>query len=151
MPLHGYLKKLKYLRKKFTTPINLTFTDRWESLIADAEISSGNGKVFILTPTRVIAEGPPPTCRFFTFYKGNIYIAHQGLIIIVRPDGSKKDISSGLPSIGVHHNNGVILVPIKKCIFGKEQLQIPVFQMGKFGKAHSLPLVFLPIFHLGEQ
>ncbi|MDV7765285.1 hypothetical protein N9I19_11960 [Peribacillus sp. CSMR9] len=89
-------KKLKYLQTS-TTPIKLTFTDRWEMLIADAKISSGNGKVFMLTPsgTRVIAEGSPHLPVFHFFHKFNIYVAHQGLIIIVRPDGSKKDISSG--------------------------------------------------------
>ncbi|MBY0599468.1 hypothetical protein [Bacillus bingmayongensis] len=55
----GY--KIEVFAENLTTPINLTFTDRWEMLIADAGIASGNGKVLMLTPigTKVIAAGFP--------------------------------------------------------------------------------------------
>ncbi len=56
----GY--KIEVFAEKLTTPINLTFTDQGEMLIADAGITRGNGKVLILTSTgtRVIAEGFKP-------------------------------------------------------------------------------------------
>ncbi|MBO1580707.1 hypothetical protein [Bacillus sp. XF8] len=114
----GY--KMEVFAENLTTPINLTFTDRWELLIADAGIASGNGKVLMLTPTgtKVIAAGFPPLTGI-TFYKGNIYVAHRGFITIVRLDGSKKDIISGLPSLGDHHNNRVIFGPDGKMYFGQ--------------------------------
>ncbi|WP_274605973.1 hypothetical protein [Bacillus cereus group sp. N21] len=37
----GY--RIEVFAEKFTPPINLTFTDRWEILIADAGIASENG------------------------------------------------------------------------------------------------------------
>lgn len=40
----GY--KVEALAENLTAPINLTFTDQWEILIADAGIASGNGRVF---------------------------------------------------------------------------------------------------------
>ncbi|MGG0184460.1 hypothetical protein [Bacillus rhizoplanae] len=53
----GY--RVEVFAENLTTPINLTFTDQWEILIADAGIASGNGKVLMLPPTgtKVIAEG----------------------------------------------------------------------------------------------
>lgn len=113
----GY--RVEAFAENLTTPINLTFTDQWEILIADAGIASGNGKVLMLTPTgtKVIAEGFKPPLTGITFYKDNIYVAHRGFITIVKPDGSKKDIISGLPSFGDHHNNRVIFGPDGKMYF----------------------------------
>jgi hypothetical protein len=45
----GY--KIEVFAEKLTTPINLTHNDNGEMLIADAGITSGNGKVLMLTPT----------------------------------------------------------------------------------------------------
>lgn len=62
--------------------------------------------------------GIPPLTGI-TFYKGNIYVAHRGFSTIVRLDGSKKDIISGLPSLRDHHNNRVIFGPDGKMYFGQ--------------------------------
>ncbi|MGG3889408.1 PQQ-dependent sugar dehydrogenase [Metabacillus fastidiosus] len=115
----GY--KIEVFAEKLTTPINLTFTDQGEMLIADAGITTNNGKVLILTSTgtRVIAEGFKPPLTGITFYKGNIYVAHRGSITIIKPDGSKQDILTGLPSFGDHHNNRVIFGPDGKMYFGQ--------------------------------
>ncbi|MGX2959542.1 hypothetical protein JNUCC23_09770 [Peribacillus sp. JNUCC 23] len=65
----GY--KIKVFAEKLMTPINLTFTDQGDMLIADAGVGSGNGKVLIHTSTgiRVIAEGFNPPLTGITFYK----------------------------------------------------------------------------------
>ena len=67
----GY--KIEVFDEKLTTPINITFTGQGEMLIADAGITTGGGKVLILTSTgtRVIAEGFKPPLTGITFYKGN--------------------------------------------------------------------------------
>ncbi|MGZ4162323.1 MAG: hypothetical protein ACXVNF_16225 [Neobacillus sp.] len=54
-----------------------------------------------------------------TFYKGNIYVAHRGSITMVKPDVSKQDVLTGLPSFGDHHNNRVIFGPDGKMYFGQ--------------------------------
>lgn len=63
----GY--KIEVFAEKLTTPINLTFTDQGEMLIADAGITAGNGKVLMLTSggTKVLAEGfkPPLTGMWY--------------------------------------------------------------------------------------
>jgi glucose/arabinose dehydrogenase len=115
----GY--KIEVFAEKLTTPINLTYTDQGEMLIADAGITTGNGKVLMITSAgkKVIAEGFKPPLTGITFNKGNIYVAHRGSITMIKPDGSKQDILTGLPSFGDHHNNRVIFGPDGKMYFGQ--------------------------------
>ncbi|MDQ0157534.1 PQQ-dependent sugar dehydrogenase [Robertmurraya andreesenii] len=115
----GY--RIEVFMVNLNTPINLTFTEQGEMLVADAGITTGNGKVLIVTPTetKVIAEGFNPPLTGITFYQGKIYVAHRGSITIVKPDGSKQDIITGLPSFGDHHNNRVIFGPDGKMYFGQ--------------------------------
>lgn len=104
-----------------TTPINMTFTDQGEILVGDAGIVSGKGKVLKLAGGRieVIADGFNPPLTGITFHQGNIYVAHRGFITIVKPDRTKQDILSGLPSWGDHHNNRVVFGPDGKMYFGQ--------------------------------
>jgi glucose/arabinose dehydrogenase len=104
-----------------TTPINLIFTDEGDMLIADAGVTSGNGKVLKYNGQsfEVIAEGFNPPLTGINYYKDNIYVSHRGFITVVKPDGSKEDIISGLPSFGDHHNNQVIFGPDGKMYFGQ--------------------------------
>ncbi len=115
----GY--KIEVFQEGLTTPINMEFTDQWEILIGDAGIVSGSGKVLKLTDSgpQVIAEGFRPPLTGITYFKGNIYVAHRSMITIIQSDGSKKDILTGLPSFGDHHNNRVIFGPDGKMYFGQ--------------------------------
>lgn len=104
-----------------TTPINLTFTDEGEMLVADSGITDGNGKVLKLTSRgfTVIADGFNPPLTGITEYQGNIYVAHRRYVTIIQPDGTKRDIIEGLPSNGDHHNNRVVFGPDGKMYFGQ--------------------------------
>lgn len=104
-----------------TTPINITFTGKGEMLLADAGVADGNGKVLKRTTQgfTVIADGFNPPLTGITEYQGNIYVAHRGYVTMIQPDGSKKDIISGLPSMGDHHNNRVVFGPDDKMYFGQ--------------------------------
>lgn len=139
----GY--KIEVFAEKLMTPINLTFTDQEDMLIADAGVGSGNGKVLMHTSTgiRVIAEGFTPPLTGITFYKENIYVAHRGFITIIKPDGSKKDIISGLLSLGDHHNNRVIFGPEGKMYFG----QGTATNSGVIGEDNSSWVKQHPYFH----
>ncbi|MGN7388600.1 PQQ-dependent sugar dehydrogenase [Sporosarcina sp. SAFN-015] len=115
----GY--KIEVFATGLTTPINLTFTEEGEMLVADSGITDGNGKVLKLTEQgfTVIADGFHPPLTGITEYEGNIYVAHRGYVTIVQPDGTKKDIIEGLPSNGDHHNNRVVFGPDRKMYFGQ--------------------------------
>jgi glucose/arabinose dehydrogenase len=104
-----------------TTPINLITADNGEMLVADSGITDGNGKVLRLTnrEPELIADGFNPPLTGITWHNGNIYVAHRGFVTVVRPDGSKTDVISGLPSWGDHHNNRVVFSPDGKMYFGQ--------------------------------
>lgn len=90
-------------------------------MVADSGIISGNGKVLKRVADKfvVIADGFYPPLTGINFLRGNIYVSHRGFITIVKPDGSKQDILSGLPSLGDHHNNRVVFGPDGKMYFGQ--------------------------------
>ena len=115
----GY--EIELFARNLTTPINIVFNDRGEMLVGDAGITSGSGKVLKLTDSgfEVIAEGFNPPLTGITYHNDLIYVAHRGYITIVKEDGSKKDIFSGLPSWGDHHNNRVVFGPDGKMYFGQ--------------------------------
>jgi len=104
-----------------TTPINITFTDQEEMLVADSGVTDGNGKVLKKTAQgfTVIADGFNPPLTGITMYQGNIYVSHRGYITVIQPDGTKKDIIDRLPSMGDHHNNRVVFGPDNKMYFGQ--------------------------------
>ncbi len=103
------------------TPINMIFTDDGEILVADAGVIDGNGKVLKLKKNcfEVVAEGFNPPLTGINWLNGNIYVSHRGFITIVKPDGVKEDIISGLPSFGDHHNNRVVFGCDGKMYFGQ--------------------------------
>ncbi|NMA95709.1 MAG: hypothetical protein GX974_06685 [Clostridiales bacterium] len=115
----GY--SIEVFAKDLTTPINITFTEDGDMLVADSGIIDGNGKIMKLTEEGfiVIADGFNPPLTGITVYNGNIYVAHRRFVTIVRSDGSKEDIIDGLPSNGDHHNNRVVFGPDGKMYFGQ--------------------------------
>lgn len=103
------------------TPISMVFTDTGEMLVADSGVTSGTGKVLSLSNNhfKVVAEGFNPPLTGINYLNENIYVSHRGYITIVKPDGTKEDIISGLPSFGDHHNNQVVFGSDGKMYFGQ--------------------------------
>ena len=104
-----------------TTPINITFTEAGDMLVADSGITDGNGKVMRLTDKgfEIIAEGFNPPLTGITVHNGDIYVAHRRFVTIVKPDGTKMDILDNLPSDGDHHNNRVVFGSDGKMYYGQ--------------------------------
>lgn len=115
----GY--KIDVFAQGLDTPISMVFTEKGEILIADAGVISGNGKVLRLSNNgfEIIAEDFNPPLTGINYLNGNIYVSHRGFITIVKPDGTKENIISGLPSYGDHHNNQIIFGPDGKMYFGQ--------------------------------
>ncbi|MCX7772349.1 MAG: PQQ-dependent sugar dehydrogenase [Clostridia bacterium] len=113
--------KVSVFAEGLTTPINLILTDDGEMLVADAGITSGSGKVLKRINNRfeVFAEGFIPPLTGITAYQGDIYVTHRGHVTAIKPDGTKVDILSGLPSYGDHHNNRVVFGQDGKMYFGQ--------------------------------
>ncbi|MDW0116054.1 PQQ-dependent sugar dehydrogenase [Sporosarcina thermotolerans] len=116
---HGF--EIDVFATDLTTPINITFTENGEMLVADSGVADGNGKVLKQTENgfSVIADGFNPPLTGITVYQGNIYVAHRRYVTMILPDGTKKDIIEGLPSNGDHHNNRVVFGRDGKMYFGQ--------------------------------
>ncbi len=104
-----------------TTPINLVFSDSGNALVGDAGVTDGNGKVISLNQNgfEVIADGFNPPLTGINILGNDIFVSHRGFVTVVKPDGSKVNILSGLPSWGDHHNNQVVFGPDGKMYFGQ--------------------------------
>jgi len=115
----GY--KVDLFIDNLTTPINLIYSNDGELLVADAGITSGSGKVLKIADDKVevIAEGFNPPLTGITSHKNGIYVAHRGAITLIKPDGTKQDVITGLPSWGDHHNNRVVFGSDGKMYFGQ--------------------------------
>lgn len=138
----GY--NIEVFAKELDTPISMIFTDNGEMLVADAGVISGSGKVLRLTNKgfEIVAEGFNPPLTGINYLNGNIYVSHRGFITIVKQDGTKQDILSGLPSLGDHHNNQVVFGADGKMYFG----QGTATNSGVVGLDNSW-LEKLPFFH----
>jgi glucose/arabinose dehydrogenase len=103
------------------TPISMVFTEEGDMLIGDAGVITGNPKVIRLGKNgyEVIAEGFNPPLTGINYLDGNIYVSHRGKITLIKQDGTKVDVLSGLPSFGDHHNNQVIFGPDGKMYYGQ--------------------------------
>lgn len=94
------------------TPIGIVFIENGDMLIADDGILSGNPRVILLSEGNftIIAEGFNVPITGINYRKGDIYVSHRGVIAVVKLDGTRKDIISGLPSYGDYSNTELELV-----------------------------------------
>ncbi|MEQ8199224.1 MAG: hypothetical protein ABRQ27_14695 [Clostridiaceae bacterium] len=113
--------KIDIFAQGLDSPVSMVFTDKGDMLVGDAGIVSGNPKVMKLTSSgfQVVADGFNIPMTGINYLDGSIYVSHRGFITVVKPDGTKQDIISGLPSFGDHSNNQVIFGIDGKMYFGQ--------------------------------
>ncbi len=101
-------------------PISMVFQGNDNILIAEAGYNNGNPRVLRLQGNeyQVIAEGFNVPITGIAVYEENIYVSHRGVITAIRPDGSKHDVLTGLPSSGDYQNNNVVFGQDRKMYFG---------------------------------
>ena len=115
----GY--KIEAFAHGLDTPIGMTFTEDGDILIADDGMLTGNPKVLLLSKGnfKVIADGFNVPITGINYRDKDIYVSHRGVITIVKMDGTKQDIISGLPSNGDYSNNKVDFDIDGKMYFGQ--------------------------------
>ena len=113
--------KIEVFATNLTTPINLIITEENEMYLADSGVTDSNGKVLKLTSNgfEIIAQGFNPPLTGINYFEEKIYVSHRGKITTVDRSGETKDIISGLPSWGDHHNNQVMFSHDGKMYFGQ--------------------------------
>ena len=67
----------------------------------------------------MIAEGFHPPLTGINEHEGDIFVSHRGAITVIKPNGQRENIITGLPSWGDHHNNRVVFGPDGKMYFGQ--------------------------------
>lgn len=115
----GY--KIEVYTTGLNFPINMVFTEYGEILIAESGSYAQPPRILRYSngTLQVFAEGFYAPLTGVTYYNGSIYISHKGHITVINPDGTRKDIISGLPSNGDFTNNKIEFGPDGKLYFGQ--------------------------------
>lgn len=103
------------------SPISMLFTETGDMIIAESGFTSGNARVLRLIGNNfeVIAEGFNLPITGINYLKGDIYVSHRGFITVIKSDGTRQNIITGLPSNGDYYNNRVIFSTDNKMYFGQ--------------------------------
>jgi len=67
----------------------------------------------------VVAEGFRVPLLGVNVLNGNIYVSHKGVISVIKSDGTRQDIITGLPSNGDYGNSKVVFGHDGKMYFGQ--------------------------------
>jgi glucose/arabinose dehydrogenase len=115
----GY--KIEVFAEGLNSPSSILFTDDGEMLIADSGYVTGNPSVSHLVNNQfeILAENFNVPLTGITYRNGDIYVSHRGVITVLRKDGTRSDIISGLPSCGDYSNSRVAFGPDNKMYFGQ--------------------------------
>jgi glucose/arabinose dehydrogenase len=120
----GY--KAEVFMKDLIWPTSMEFDDKGNFYVAEAgyvygdpfapaqvlKISSG-GDI-----TRLADQLMGPVTDLL-WYKDRLYVSQRGKISVIEADGQVKDLVTGLPSYGDHHNNQMSAGPDGKIYFGQ--------------------------------
>jgi glucose/arabinose dehydrogenase len=103
------------------SPIGMVFSDEGDLYVADSGITSGNSKVLRLNNNRfdIIAENFNVPITGINYLDGNIYVSNKGNITVIRSNGMRQDILSGLLCNGDYGSSNVAFGPDGKIYFGQ--------------------------------
>jgi glucose/arabinose dehydrogenase len=120
----GY--KAEVVLSDLTYPTSLEFDDAGNLYVAEAGYSYGD----LAAPARIWRMGPKGGLEIVAdqlngpvndilWHKGSLYVSHRGKISVVIAGKQTKDLVTGLPSMGDHHNNQMAIGPDGKLYFGQ--------------------------------
>lgn len=102
-------------------PTAMAFTEDGSIYLTDSGITDGNGKVLTYSDAKwhVVADGFSPPLLGMTYRNGRFYIAHRGKVTVMKRNGQRMNILTGLPSLGDHHNNPIAIDGGGRLYFGQ--------------------------------
>lgn len=103
------------------TPIGIVFSEDGTLYVADSGINTNHPKILRIRSgqTEIIAEGFTPPITGINYYDGGLYISHRGYITVLRENGTKLNIVSGLPCNGDYYTSNVAFGADGKIYFGQ--------------------------------
>lgn len=117
----GY--QVELVTRGLSFPTQVTFDEQGELYVVE---SGGHGeseaRVVKLAPDgslRPVATGFTPPLSGVVIRKGRIWVSHRGRITLFEPNGNRRDLVTGLPSLGDHSNNLPLLGPDGWLYFGQ--------------------------------
>jgi hypothetical protein len=120
--------RVEVVISNLTYPTSVEFDDTGNMFVAEAGYSYGDSSVTprILQISRdgivtAIAQGPVLSgpINDLLWHNGWMYVSHRGKISTLEPEGRVRDLVTGLPSEGDHHNNQLTVGPDGKIYFGQ--------------------------------
>lgn len=114
----GY--RIEVFAQGLNAPMCMVFDGAGRALIADSGFITGRPMVIRIQEgnIEIIAEGFSIPITGINYRNGEIYVSHRGFITVLREDGTRQDILSGIPSVGDHTNNKVVFGADGKIYFG---------------------------------
>lgn len=102
------------------TPSGILFTEDGDMYIADNGLVTGNPSVLRLVGGNfeVVADSFNIPLSGINYLEGNLYVSHRGMITVIRRDGTREDIITGLPSFGDYSNSRVVFARDGTMYFG---------------------------------
>ncbi len=102
-------------------PSCMLFTKDGDMLIADSGYVTNNPSVSRLVNDHfeVIADDFNVPLTGINYRDGDIYVSHRGAITVIKSDGTRENVLSGLPSNGDYSNSRVAFGPDGKMYFGQ--------------------------------
>lgn len=115
----GY--KIEVFAEGLNSPSSILFNSDGDLIIADSGYITGNPTISRLVNDHfeLLADDFNVPLIGITYYKDDLYIAHRGTITVLKPDGSRYDIITGLPSNGDYSNSKVAFGEDGKMYFGQ--------------------------------
>lgn len=117
----GY--QVELVLRGLSLPTQVTFDERGELYVVE---SGGHGeapaRLVKLTPegtVQPVATGFTPPFIGVALRGGRIWASHRGRITLIEPNGARRDLVTGLPSLGDHANNFPVLGPDGWLYFGQ--------------------------------
>lgn len=115
----GY--KIEVFAGGLDTPSSILFTEDGDLLIASSGDITGNPTISRLSngEFNIIADKFNVPITGINYLNGKIYVSHMGTITVLKEDGFRQDIITGLPSYGDYSNSRVAFGPDGKMYFGQ--------------------------------
>lgn len=115
----GY--RIEVFAEGLSAPSSILFTDDGDLLIADSGYTTGNPSVsrFVNGSFELIADNFNVPLTGINYRGGDIYVSHRSMVTVLREDGSRSNILTGLPSSGDYSNSRVDFSSDGKMYFGQ--------------------------------
>ncbi|MDF2907309.1 MAG: repeat containing protein [Herbinix sp.] len=103
------------------SPIGMAFSGNGDLYIVESGYTSNNPKLLRLSNERfeIVADNFIKPVRGINILDGNIYVSHGDRITMLRADGTRQDILSGLGCNGDYGISNIAFGPEGKIYFGK--------------------------------